>query len=334
MAAGSKPISKLWIPVFWFLCLEWTLGPLSLSTLLLTIPLAALLGARHGRAALPFVAIGGLLLLPVYVSAASLIKFGGRLDIYIVALIVCALAAGSSTVLERARRCSALPYLIAAFVVFPAVLNLSLYRSGGLFIGLAFQLLGLLYFFLFLLGRARCPALPTVALLIIATVAGMYFVSLPSPATPSARLELTYRLSTPAAFMAGIAFFFAGRLWARRVENPARPPLPSFWAYALLVLVTALALGWLIDRTVLEAIGDYMPPLPGRSLRLLGSSFAMPLAGFLGGLLLGKPGIAASVLLVFLFWALNTFAYGSYWVALDGPLIAFFFGLLGLRTRS
>jgi hypothetical protein len=148
-----------------------------------------------------------------------------------------------------------------------------------------------------------------------------------------------YRFDSPAAFLAGVAYFAAGRLWAEMLRTRAAPLAPRD-AYSLVLIVAAVALGFVVNRSALVAIGLEPHTLPRYGF-LLGAPLALPLTGLLAGMLLGRRGLAVAVLAVPAFWALDALALSGFRLSLHEfraplhqPLCVLGFGLLGLAMRS
>ena len=359
MTAGGQKLAWLWIPALWLLAFDWYLGPFSFTPVFLIVPLAALLGARSGRRALRLVALGGLPLLLPRVSL-GFVSLGSAPDVYAVALAVCALVVDERPVTEQAAervpRLGA-PLFAAALVVLPMTLSLWATELGALHVNVMFGLTGLFWLLLFLLGWSGFPARRAVTALALAVAAGMWLHAAVTPADgrmffsgPQAELPLfgltrmehlwwDYRFDSPAAFLAGVAHFAAGRLWAEMLRTRTAPLAPRD-AWSLVLIVAALALGFVVNRAALVAIGFEPQALPRYGF-LLGAPLALPLTGLLGALLLGRRGLAVAVLAVPAFWALDAFAMSGFRLplhefraGLHQPLCVLGFGLLGLAMRS
>ena len=355
MTTGAEKLPWPWIPALWLLAFDWYLGPFSFTPLFLIVPLAALLGARHGRRALSLVALGALPLLLPRVSFGP-IGVGAAPDVYAVALAVCALVVNERPLTERAPRFGAGTFA-AALVVLPMTMSLWGTELGALRISAVFGLTGLFWLLLFLLGWNGFRARWAVAALGLATAGGMWLHAAVTPADgrmffsgPQAELPLfgltrmehlwwDYRFDSPAAFLAGVAYFAAGRLWAEMLRTRAAPLTPRD-AYSLVLIVAAVALGFVVNRSALLAIGLEPHALPRYGF-LLGAPLALPLTGLLAGMLLGRRGVAVAVLAVPAFWALDALALSGlrlslheFRAPLHQPLCVLGFGLLGLAMRS
>jgi len=321
----------LWIPALWALAFDWYAGPFSFTPAYLAVPIAAYLGQRYGRRALWLVALGGLPLAPP-LEWYTFVSLPSALDVYLVALAVCALAADEHPLAERAPRFGP-PLLAAALVVMPWTMSIYGFELAEMRIGVVFGFIGLLWFLLFLLGWSVFPARQAVAALALAAAVGMVFdMIMPEVGR---HLAWEYRLDSPAAFLIGIAYFATGRLWALMLRTRT-VPLPPAHAYGAVLLVAAVALGYTVNRAALNAIGFEAHALP-RWGYVLGAPLGLPIAGLLGGLLLGQRGIAVAVLAVPVFWALDAFALSGFRLplnefaaALHQPLAVLAFGLLGL----
>jgi hypothetical protein len=344
----------LWIPALWALAFGWHASPVEFTPVFLAVPLAALLGERYGRRALWLVAIGGLPLLAPFASF-GFVTLGSAPDVYVVALAVCAIVVSERPVAERVARFGG-PLFAAALVLLPMTMSVGGIELHGLRIDVVFGFTGLFWLLLFLLGWSNFPAGWALASLALAMAAGMWLHTL-APADgrvffggPQAQLPLfgltrmvhlwwDYRFDTPATFLVGVGYFASGRLWAEMLRTRAAPLAPRD-AYALLLLVAALALGFFVNRAALLAIGFEADALPRYGF-LLGAPLALPLMGLFGGLLLGRRGIAVAVLAVPAFWALDAFAMSGFRFPLRAfsagvhqPLCVLGFGLLGLAMRE
>jgi hypothetical protein len=354
VTARGQKLDWLWIPAFWLLAFAWYVGPFSFTPVFLAVPLAALLGERYGRRALWLVALGGLPLLPPLASF-RFVSFGSATDVYAVALAVCAIVVNERPLSERAPRFGAWTFA-AALVLLPMTLSVWGIELHGLRIDVVLGLTGIFWLFLFLLGWGGFPGGWALAGLALAAAAGMWLQTL-APADgrvflsgPQAQLPLfgltqmehlwwDYRFDSPAAFLVGAGYFATGRLWAGMLRTRAAPLAPRD-AYALLLLIAALALGFFVNRAALLAIGFEADALPRYGF-LLGAPLALPLMGLFGGLVLGRRGVAVAVLAVPAFWALDAFAMSgfsfplrAFGVALHQPLCVLGFALLGLAMRS
>jgi hypothetical protein len=324
----------LWVPALWALAFDWYAGTFTPSYL--AIPIAAYLGQRYGRRALWLVALGGLPLLPPLESYAF-VSLAAALDVYVVALAVCALAADERPLAERVPRFG-LPLLAAALAVLPWTMSFYGFELGEVRIRVVFGFISMLWLLLFLFGWSAFPARQAVAALVLAAAAG---IGLDTIFPVVGRHFLwDYRLDSPAACLMGIAYFAAGRLWATMLRTRASPLSPGP-AYAFVLLVAAVAaLGYTFSLAALNAIGLEVHIIP-RWGYLLGAPRGLPLAGLLGGLLLGRRGVAVAVLAVPVFWALDAFALSGFRLPLHEfaaqlhqPLAVLAFGLLGLAMRG
>lgn len=352
-----RPLAWLWIPALWLLALRWHFGgPFSFSPSLATIPLAAMLGARYGRGALWLVALGGLPLLPVWVRYAH-VTVVAAIDVYLIALLVCTWAADERPLAERTPRFRRPALLAVALLLLPfsvSIWGADLPGQNGM--GITFIFGALLFFLLFLMGWAGLPAHWVFAGLGLATLTGMWLLSAfptdgraifggPQAELPffgTTRLHFVgwgHALDTPAAFLIAIAWFAAGALWARMLRTRT-VPVRATYAHGVVVLLALLAFGLLLNRCALAAAGYPPAKLPFYGL-VLGSLYAVPLAGLLGGLLLRERGILILVLAVALFWALDPFLLSRFKfpvptlsAAPQDPLLLIAFGLLGARMRE
>ena len=107
-----------------------------------------------------------------------------------------------------------------------------------------------------------------------------------------------------------------------------------------MLIVAAVAMGYVVNRSALVAIGLEPHALPRYGF-LLGAPLALPVTGLLGALLLGRRGLALAVLAVPAFWVLDAFALSGFRLPLHDfraplhqPLCVLGFGLLGLAMRG
>ncbi|HEY1287048.1 MAG TPA: DUF3576 domain-containing protein [Burkholderiales bacterium] len=345
----------LWIPALWALAFDWYAGPFSFTPSYLSIPLAALLGLRYGPRALWLVALGGLPLLPPLASF-GVVALTSAPDVYVVALAVCALAADERPLAERVPPRIGLALFAAVLVVLPLVGSIWGAEVGALKIRMTFGFVAIFWLVLFLVGWSGFPARRAVAGLAIAAALGMWVdATLPRDGGPffggplvqlpflgltgTDHLWWDYRLDSTAAFLAGVAYFVAGRLWAEMLRTRAAPLSPRR-AYALVLMVAALALGYTVNRAALAALGFELHPL-SRYGFVIGAPLALPVTGLLGGLLLGGRGLAVAVLAVPAFWVLDAFAMSGFGLPLRAfsaplhqPLCVLAFGLIGVAMRE
>ena len=345
----------LWIPALWALAFDWYAGPFSFTPSYLAIPLAALLGHRYGPRALWLVALGGLPLLPPLASH-SIVALTSAPDVYVVALAVCALASDERPLVAQAPPRMSLALFAAVLVVLPMAVSIWGAEIGALKIRMTFGFVAILWLVLFLVGWSGFPPRRAVAGLAIAAGLGMWVdATFPRDGAPffggtqvqlpllgltgTDQLWWDYRLDSTAAFLAGVAYFGAGHLWAEMLRTRASP-LPPRRAYALVLAVAAVALGFTVNRAVLAAMGIDTHPL-SRYGYLIGAPLALPVTGLLGGLLLGRRGVAVATLAVPAFWLLDAFALSGFSLplrtfsaALHQPLCVLAFGLIGVAMRS
>ena len=332
MARSVKAL--LWIPALWALAFDWYAGPFYFTPSYLIIPIAAYLAQRYGPRAIWLVALGGLPLAPP-LESYTFVSLASALDVYAVALAVCALAADERPFAEWAPRFG-LPLLAALLAVLPWTISLHGFELAGVRIGVVVGFTAILWFLLFLFGWSGFPSRRAVAALALAAAAGMAAHAIVPEG--GRHLGWDYRLDSPAACLMAVAYFAAGRLWATMLRTHTAPLAPRY-AYALVLLVAAVGLGYFVNRGVLAAMGFQAHALPRWGF-LLGAPLGLPLAGLLGGLLAGKRGIAAALLAIPVFWTLDAFALSGFRLplhefaaALHQPLAVLAFGLLGLAMR-
>jgi hypothetical protein len=343
----------LWVPGLWLTAVAAQFGPVRVWPALLAIPLAAMLGAHLGRRGLWLAALGLWPLLPPAASVGPWTKIAA-LDVGVVALAVCALAAQQRPLAERLPRLPGPAALALSLVLLPVAFvpwGTEVGGPGGWRLSLAIGFVAIFHYLLFLTGWRGIAVGRTAGVLALATVAGMWLETV-MPADgralfggPAAELPLVgmvrlhhltwdYRLDTPAAWITALGWLGAGRLWARLLATRTVPLAPPV-AYAVVVGLSALALGSLLNRQLLDALGLDSHALPRAGI-LLGSAHALPLAGLTAGLLLAGRGVGVAVAAVLAFWAidawLSDFAMVS--LPLHEPLVAAGFALVGTRMHE
>jgi hypothetical protein len=335
--------------------LQWRVIPtITIGAPELAIPIAALLGYRYQRRGLVAVALGGALL-PLSWSYNA-IYAGGYLDLYIASLLVCVLAGSRRPLVESIPNFRLSVLYFCVFLVLPLALGIYGGKFGDFEVKAVLRFEALFYLFLFALGLSRLRTAAVVATLVGFTVFGILLeiIGLPSDASavfggPRAELPLygladlrylwiEYGLDSPAEFLTGVGYFFAGRTLAAMERAHRLNRMPWYQTYGPVILLVIIALGWDLNRYAVSALtGLRLEP----QFRILGSFYALPCAALLGGLLLRYRGALLVMLLVPLLWGLEglsrsrfDFSASRMLFTLHEPLVALGFGVLGLALRD
>lgn len=311
----AELVPWIWIPVILLMSFEYRIGNATVTGLYLIIPLAVMLGVRYRRRGLVAVALGGLLF-PIRLMLFPGLS-GPHLDIYPIALVVCALAGSERPLRGWAPAIQSPLRFFATFLLLP--LAIGLYGraiSDAIEIKVAFDFQPVFYLFLFMVGLSRSRSGFVVTTLAVATLAGILLemAGLPVDAralfngswaelpvygfTNLRYLSLAYGLDSPAEFFTGLGYFLVGRLFGAMIETGHLPPQPWYRAYGLIAVLALLALGGELNDHAVAALTGLRP---ASHFRLLGSFFALPLAALLGGLLVRYWGILLLLPLVVLF---------------------------------
>src|SRR4029453_5594901 len=140
----------IWVFVLLFVSVQWSVLPtVTIDAPELAIPIAALLGYRYQRHGLMAVAFGGALL-PIAWSYGW-ISAGGHFDLYIAALLVCALAASRRPLTDSIPSFRPSVLYFSAFVVLPLALGTYGGKFGPFDVRVVLRFEALLYLFLFAL---------------------------------------------------------------------------------------------------------------------------------------------------------------------------------------
>lgn len=351
--AGVGP--WLWMPALLLVALQWRLlQSVTLSASELAIPIAALLGHRYQRRGLAVVALGGLLL-PIGWSYAF-VSVGPHLDLYLAALLVCALAGAKRPLVESVPSFRPSLLFFATLLMLPLAIWLYGANVGDVRVVVVLRFHALLYLLLFTLGLARFRVGLVIAALAACTLLGILLETLGLPRdartlfgdsraqfplfgpTELRYLWIGYGLDSPAAFLTGLGYFLVGREFASLEESHPLAPMPWYRTYGAVLLLAVLALGSELNRYAISGrTGVPLPPY----FRLLGSFFALPCAALLGGLLLRYRGLFMVLVLVPLFWWLDGllrsgFNFRTPWLflPLHEPFSVLGFGALGLALRD
>jgi hypothetical protein len=344
-----------WVPVLLVLSFSaWITDTISLGGPYAIIPLAAWIGATYGGKGFWAVLLGGLLLpLGLYLGPYSL---GLHLDVYLVALLACRMAASPRPLEDWVPRFDSKKLRVTAFVILP--LTVVFYAGkliGDLPVRLGSDLYGLLMLWLFAVGTAGRRATPMMIGLAVASVIGMALDMCGWPPQADVILEarraylpvlglsdlkhmgVDYGLNSPQGCLTGAGYFWSGRFIRRLWEN-GHGVLPSPWrACGWLSLASVFVLSnW--DYFLFAKVLDW-PRY--EAFNVMGSPLALLLVGLMAGVLLGRYGIGLMVGLVVLFWGLNGLVLSGFDFArphivfrLQEIVYTVGFGALGVRLRD
>lgn len=297
------------------------------------IPVAALLGARHGIAGVISVAVGGLAFVPG-ISGGGWGFIGGNPSLYLIGLALAAIAASRSDVLEWPQWPSSTVSIAALSVAAPLLLVLVVSAgfaqpsTGGARVAFNFGPVVLGYFVLFAMGMrgARLwPLLAGLAVLALLSWSLTYMRVFPSE---TSNLQLDMRVLQPVTALTALVFFSAGMTFRHGLRQPGpwgfwRWP---YWSMALLLLIwLPLPIGWIrLDWG--SRVG----------LSLMGSAALLPISAFMLGALRGTRGtwmvIGTTVALLAAGVIAREIRLGElaiYNVPLEAPFLAYAYGKLG-----
>jgi hypothetical protein len=306
-------------------------GPVGFYTPYLVVPFAALLGRVYGVSGVVSIALGALLLVPTF-STQSWGSVGGNPALYLVALAVAALAASPKPLAQALRwpQDDRAAWWLALAAPFLLVLYLAagmFQRAGGdvlVAFGMGFSALG--YFLLFVLGARGVRAGPVVIGLMAAALLG-WTLKLNGIAMPRDNsVIVAIAALQPAAAIAALAMLSGGAAAGARLQGR---PVSGIWRRPYLAVALLVLLWFGIPQ--LTSIGVPLPNM--RSIDLLGATYALPLAGFMAGLLSGKRGDVARAALA-LVLPLVCAPIGNSNVPLEAPLVAGAWALAGASTRD
>ncbi len=361
MADKSMDMTKsarwalVWIPVLLVLSSSaWITDTIFLGGPYAIIPLAAWIGAAYKGKGFWAVMLGGLLLpLGLYLGPYS---SGLHLDVYLVALLVCRMAASPLPLQDWVPRFDSKKLRVTAFVILP--MTVVFYAGkliGDLPLRLGFDLYGLFMLWLFAVGTAGRRATPMMIGLAVASVIGTALDMRGWPPQADVILEaqraylpvlglsdlkhmgVDYGLNSPQGFLTGAGYFWSGRFIRRLWEN-GHEVLPSSWrACGWLSLASIFVLSnW--DYFLFAKVLDWSRY---EAFNVMGSPLALLLVGLMAGVLLGRYGIGLMVGLVVLFWGLNGLVLSGFDFArphivfrLQEIVYAVGFGALGVRLRD
>ena len=314
------------------------------AALYLLVPLAALLGRRYGVTGVLSVALGGLAFVPsIYVEThggayADRVWFGDSPVLYLIALVVAAIAAARRPLLdclhwpEDDRAATRLTFfapflLVLGLKVGPAEVQ---ERAIQLSFSVEFELL--VYFLLFAMGArgARMGAL----LLGLVTAGAMTWALDLNSLLPEWHPGFYIWIATldPIDVLVALSAFSAGAAMTAFLRGDQ---LSAFWRQPYWT-ATALVFLWFGPDPIAQI---HLKATPAIYIRILEAQVALPLAAFMAGLLRGARGVnfvtalATVLTLVAAFVAelgVHRFAY----VALDAPFAAAAYSVLGGRVAG
>jgi hypothetical protein len=248
--------------------------------------------------------------------------------------------------LFRGRRWIALGVCLLPWMVYLWIRN-----SGWAQLHVSLQAMSILCFIAFAAGYAQVKSTFVLRLLMVAMLLGLVFAFLYPVQSPRDDIELSrrvqyplstylsslvmphYMLSTPAVFLALLAYYWTGNLLRRNATGIE--PTSRAWRhpYSLVFLLMLLWAG--------APLNAVLVPESSRGLQLdfFGSDCALPLGGLAAGLLLRYRGICWSaslaILLLILGYALTIVGVGGGGLFdLAAPLVVISYGLLGIQIRS
>lgn len=240
----------LWLPVLFLLCgFRLSFGPVALELTGLWLPIAAWLGARHGRTGACIVAVAGLPLL-IRVAFSGLLT-ANDVGLYVAALLVCRLFGQSAYRADclAAGRLSS-PALTILLLVLPVTVSYAL-NLGPLALGATWQLWTYVMLVLLVIGLGDIALRPVLLLLLVACIAGTALAAF--EATPSfAGFRIGYVLTGMSSLVTGAVALWLGRAMRRRLGRTAGGiAFPGATAMAVLALLLFVASG--VELRVLDA---------------------------------------------------------------------------------
>ena len=346
----TRIILLAWVPVFWLLTVRLqVLANLGVGAEYLALPLAGYLGWRYGRVALAVVGIGGL---PFLITAShGQYQIGGRMDVFIVALVVSAIAAKGEDWPQWIPRITSRRQLYAALVALVFIVTWHGPNWGSFRVSVTGDLTWISCLLLLLAGFRRVPAWPLLAVLIGAGALGLVVEALvrigsagihpggAGGAVMGSRWELFAYVDYPIMLVTGILYYAAGRNYDQMLDTH-RTGLGSWRAVAgIIVLVSVLAAGWGLDRALFPA---GLTGAPGQHLHLFGEALLLPLAALWGGLWLRWMGVSLVAVIVAAFWFVSENLVpgfvgewrGRFVIDLAQLVTVGVFGWVGVQMRS
>ena len=318
----------------------WFEGGFHFNAQYLVVPLAALLGARHGLTGVIATAIGGLAFV-IGFGPLAWGYFGGSPALYLIAVAVAAISASST------------PYLVwprwpakdeaAAWLAFaaPFLLVVSIGATGSYTSGprvgfhFSFALLG--YFLIFAMGVRGARAWPLAAGLALAAALtwGLAFYGLLG--RPRGQAYASIGVLQPASVLAALAAYSGGGALNAFLRGR---PASRFWQRPYTATILLLVL-WFGPQPL-----DWMRVHIGgiASIQFLQAPVVLPIAAFTAGLLRSTRGVVFVTVLAPVLMALS--ALGAVlldelagidlrWrVPLEAPFVAAAFGALGAKVAQ
>lgn len=316
------------------------IGGFQFSAPYLLVPLAAHVGKRYGLTGVMSIAIGGLAFVLSFRGGAWG-WFGGNPAVYLIALMVAAIAASERPFSDWLRwpgGARAASWL-AFFAPFLLVLGLATGRGPGsasTAVGFYFSFALLSYFVLFLMGARGVRTLPVLLGLVLAAAvnwplehAGL--LRQLARSIESAPFHLWIGTLQPVSIFAALVAFSAGRAFAAFLRGD---PVTGWWRRPYLATLVLL-LVWEAPHAIAYV----------QSFRVLGLPVLLPLAALMIGLLRGARGVVfasvAAPLVLVLVNVTNAalsegfgLGHSSLRVPMEAPFVAAAYAMLGARIAE
>lgn len=312
----------------------------SFYTPFLLVPLAALLGKRHGTSGVVAIAIGGLLCVVNINGPWG--GVGGSPALYLIALAVAAMAAMPRPFVEcldwpqEDRSATWLSFAAPFLLIFFIGTGYAMTLDRHLRIAFDFGFSSLGYFLLFLLGARGIRVMPLGLGLVAAGAASWGWMISGFHMRGSEPVVISISPLHPSMVLAALAMAFSG---AATRAFLGRGTLPGIWRRPYLT-VTALMCLW-FGLPLVTAIPVGIKP---GAIYLLQVTAALPLASFMSGLLLGARGaVYATSLTTVLIVAANIAAISdsalardlvSRRSALEAPFVAAAYAMVGMKVAE
>ncbi|HEY5551500.1 MAG TPA: hypothetical protein VIK52_06415, partial [Opitutaceae bacterium] len=233
-------------------------------------------------------------------------------DIFVVALVVCAIAAKGDAWRDWIPDITPGRGLYGVLAVLLFAVSWIGPGWSGFSLSIDANFTWIYCLLLFLVGFRRVEAWPLFAVIIAASAVGLVVEALagiatmaPPPLTLGAfearSWFLTCWVDYPSALLCAVLYFGVGRHYEQMLANRS-PGIRSRWlAVGVVLLISLLAAGRGIDRVLFpSAILD----VRGQHLHLFGESLLLPLAGLCGGLWLRRWGVILVAVIVAAFWVI------------------------------
>jgi hypothetical protein len=313
------------------------IGGFQFSAPYLLVPLAAHVGKRYGLTGVMSIAIGGLAFVLSFRGGAWG-WFGGNPAVYLIALMVAAIAASERPFSDWLRWPGS--EKAASWLAFAAPFLLMLGVATGRGpggasspVGFYFSFALLSYFVLFLMGARGVRYLPLALGLVLAAAvtwplehAGLIYRF--HRALNDSLVYLRIGTLQPISIFAALVALSAGRAFAAHLRGD---PVAGWWRRAYLATIVLL-LAWQAPREISYVM----------SFHVLGLPVLLPLAALMLGLLRGARGVvlatAAAVVVLVLVNVVNqamSEGFGSaLHVPLEAPFVAAAYAMLGARIAE